>query len=121
MTIIRFPLMACLLICSTASVLGQEVPKKVVLKKDFEIQKHTVMALFEEEYTLSAQERAELKNKRIAAAEFTLGVLDTLEISDRKRRLLIHDLKYNPLSDRLTQFIAETKIEDEEAPIGQPQ
>jgi hypothetical protein len=90
-----------------------EDKNKVVLKKDFQIEKHTIMERFETDYMVSADKRADMKKKRIADAEHTLSVLDTMDISDRKKRLLLRDLKYNPFSERLSKFIAETKFEEE--------
>jgi len=87
--------------------------KEVVLKKDFQIEKHTIMERFETDYMVSADGRADMKKKRIADAEHTLRVLDTMDISQRKKRLLLRDLKYNPFSDRLSKFITETKFEEE--------
>ncbi|MFS4447503.1 hypothetical protein [Maribacter sp. 2307UL18-2] len=102
----------CIVFFALTQLSAQEKTKSIVLKKDFEIQKHTIMERFEPGYVVSATERAEMKNKRIKNAEYTLGVLDTIEISNRKRKQLLHDLKYNPLSVRLNKFIVDTKFED---------
>ena len=104
---------------STTTVFAQEKPEKVILKKDFEIQKHTIMERFEPGYVISAQKRAIMKMKRIKNAEYTLGVLDTMKISSRKRKQLLHDLKYNPLSERLNKFIVESKFDDTEEVVHQ--
>lgn len=111
------------LLFATTQVTAQETDKKdqetadtknkVVLKKDFQIEKHTIMERFETDYMVSADGRANMKKKRIADAEHTLRVLDTMDISERKKRLLLRDLKYNPFSERLSKFIAETKFEEE--------
>lgn len=103
-----------LFVLLSVQVFAQEKKKTLVLKKDFEIQKHTLMERFEPEYVVPVAERAEMKNKRIADAEYTLRVLDTIKISNRKRRQLLHDLKYNPVSVRLNQFIVDTKFEDDD-------
>lgn len=71
------------------------------------------MERFEPGYVVSVQKRAEMKRKRIEDAEHTLGVLDTMNISNRKRKQLLRDLKYNPFSERLSKFIVETKFDDE--------
>lgn len=102
----------CILFFALTQLSAQEKTKSIVLKKDFEIQKHTIMERFEPGYVVSVAERAEMKNKRIEDTEYTLSVLDTIEISNRKRRQLLHDLKYNPLSVRLNKFIVDTKFED---------
>ena len=115
-------LLAIAFMCISALGFAQEKEEKseskkektaVVLKKDFEIEKHTIMERFETDYMVSADGRADLKKKRIADAEHTLKVLDTMDISDRKKRLILRDLKYNPFSERLSKFIAETRFEEE--------
>jgi len=109
-------------LCISALGLAQEKEEKsesgkektkVILKKDFEIEKHTIMERFETDFVVSADDRADLKRKRIADAEHTIRVLDTMDISDRKKRLILRDLKYNPFSERLSKFIAETKFEEQ--------
>ena len=103
----------CALFLFSSPLFAQKQPTRVILKKDFEVQKYTVLERFETAFMITATERAELKKRRIADAEHTLNVLDTICVSDRKRRQLVHDLKYNPVSERLTQFIVETKLEDD--------
>ncbi len=116
-------LLASAFMCISALGMAQEKAEKespsdkekpkVILKKDFEIEKHTIMERFETDYMVSADGRADLKKKRIADAEHTLKVLDTMDISERKKRLILRDLKYNPFSERLSKFIAETKFEEQ--------
>lgn len=72
------------------------------------------MERFEPELIISVQKRAEMKRERISDAEYTLSVLDTMKISNRKRRLLLRDLKYNPVSERLNKFIVDTKFEEDD-------
>lgn len=96
------------------AVLAQENRESVTLNKDFEVQKHTIMEQFEPGYVMPVSEREEMKRKRIANAEYALRVLDTVQISDRKRKLLLRDLQYNPFSDRLNKFIVESKFEDDD-------
>lgn len=105
---------SCVFIFASTQVVAQEDSDTAVLKKDFKIQKYTIMERFESDFMISAEERADLKKKRIADAEHARNVLDTIDISDRKRRLLIRDLKYNPFSERLNKFIAETRFENED-------
>ncbi|WP_289644644.1 hypothetical protein [Maribacter aestuarii] len=55
-----------------------------------------------------------LKKKRIAHQRTTKRMLDTLDISDRKRRKLTRELRKSPFSDRITRTIlAETDFEDD--------
>ncbi len=60
---------------------------------------------FEPDYLLSVEERKlEILHYR--------AVIDTLAISDRKRRVLLKDLYKNGMSDRLSKaLMAETKFE----------
>ena len=114
MRTVRTALFAYLLFFSTVPVFAQENSENLVLKKDFEIQKHTIMERFEPGYVVSAQERTDMKRKRIANEEYTLSVLDTIKISNRKRKQLLRDLKFNPFSDRLSKFVVDTKFDDED-------
>lgn len=104
----------CLVFLALTQLSAQEKTESIVLKKDYQIQKHTLMERFEPEYVVSAEERAAMKNKRIEEAEYTLSVLDTIDLSNRKKKRLLHDLKYNPVSVRLNKFMVETKFEDTE-------
>ena len=111
---VRTFMVACILFFSAFQVLAQERPELPIIKKDFEIRKHTIMERFEPELVISPKKRAEMKEKRIEDAAYTLKVLDTMKISNRKRNQLLRDLKYNPFSHRLNKFIVESKFDDEE-------
>ncbi|APQ19070.1 hypothetical protein A9200_04425 [Maribacter hydrothermalis] len=68
---------------------------------------------FESEYVLTASERMALKESRIAYQYKTKELLDSLDISTKKRKRLIQELKRNPFSDRIQDAIAsELKSED---------
>jgi len=82
---------------------------------NIEIAKHSEMSKFEPDYVASPEERVEQKKQRIVEAYRQKSILDTLDISDRKRKKLIRDLSDSPFSDRLSKaVIVETKFEDEE-------
>lgn len=71
------------------------------------------MDQFAPELVPSASERLALKKDRIAHQENTKMILDTLDISNRKRRRLLRELKRNPFSEHLHKIImAETHFED---------
>ena len=93
--------------------------KKVTLKVDkskVKVQRHTVMSRFEPEIASTEQARMEKRQKRIAETEYKLRVLDTLDISERKRRMLLRDLRYTPYSNRLNKaVIVDTKLEDDDS------
>ncbi len=83
-------------------------------KTPVKVQKRTLMNKFEPDYVKPVDERIALKEKRIATQRKTKKILDTLDISDRKRRRLIRELKRSPFSERIHKTIlAETKFEDE--------
>jgi hypothetical protein len=68
---------------------------------------------FESEYVLTASERMALKESRIAYQYKTKELLDSLDISTKKRKRLIQELKRNPLSDRVQEAISsEMKSND---------
>ena len=84
-------------------------------KKQLKVQRHTVMERFEPEMVLSAEDRLQLKEDRIIHLIATKELLDTLNISKRKRRRLMRDLKRSPIfSERLNKVIAETKFEEDD-------
>ncbi len=57
----------------------------------------------------------ESNEQRMAKIMYTRAILDTLDISDRKRRRLLRDLYKNGVSERLSKaLLAETKFEDVE-------
>lgn len=90
-------------------MLGQATKKKEVM-----VQKRTLVGQFEPAYVIPVEDRIALKEKRISKQHRTKRILDTLDISDRKRRKLMRELKRSPFSDRITKTIlAETKFQDE--------
>lgn len=74
------------------------------------ITKRTLLNQFESDYVLSVAERIALKQSRIAFQYRTKEILDSLEISDKKRKRLIEELRRNPFSDKIQNVISsETK------------
>ncbi|WP_123803509.1 hypothetical protein [Maribacter sp. 4G9] len=77
------------------------------------IQKHTILDQFEPDLVKPVSERFELKQQRIAHQNHTRRILDTLDISNRKRRRLLKELKRSPFSEHIDKIImAETHFED---------
>lgn len=88
--------------------------KPVVDKKPVKVQKRTLMDQFEPNYVKSVEERVALKEKRIATQQQAKKILDTMDISERKRRRLMRELRRSPFSERIQKTIlVETKFEDE--------
>ncbi|MCM4173254.1 hypothetical protein DHD32_17405 [Arenibacter sp. TNZ] len=77
------------------------------------VEKWTILEEYEPDMILSAQDRINLKKKRIVEVRRRKGILDTLDISDRKRKKLLKDLYKSPFSDRLMKTLADAKFEDE--------
>jgi len=94
---------------------GQSTDKKPVAdKKQVKVQKRTIMDQFEPNYVKPVEERIALKEKRIATQQQAKKILDTLDISERKRRRLMRELRRSPFSERVQKTIlAETEFEDE--------
>ena len=77
------------------------------------INKRTLLNQFESDYVLSVSERIALKQSRIAFQYRTREILDSLDISDKKRKRLIEELKRNPFSEKIQTVIAsETKSDN---------
>lgn len=113
----------CAFLMGTATILAQQtVSKPATVKKiatlkidksNVKVQRHTVMSRFDSEIASSEEERLKKRQQRIAETERKLSILDTLDISERKRKMLLRDLKYNPFSNRLNKATyVGTEFED---------
>lgn len=110
------------LIGTTSTVAQETISKPATVKKtktvtidksNVKVQRHTVMSKFEPEIASSEENRMEKRQTRIAETERKLSILDTLDISNRKRKALLRDLEYTPFSDRLNKAtIVDTKFEE---------
>ena len=83
------------------------------MEKKLKVEKWTILEEYEPDMILSAEDRISLKKNRIVEAKRIKGILDTMDISDRKRKKLLKDLFKNPFSDRLMRTLADTEFEDE--------
>ncbi len=90
----------------------REIPENK--KKEVRVKKHTIMERYEPEMVVPADERLELKKRRLAEIKRKRGIIDTMSISARKKRKLLQELYRNPLSEQLSKAIADTEFEDEE-------
>ncbi|MEO0526232.1 MAG: hypothetical protein AAFZ89_03335 [Bacteroidota bacterium] len=102
---------ALFLFSGTLMAQDNEVLEKV--KKNIAVKQRTLMEQFEPDMVLSVDERVQLKRNRISAIQHGRSVLDTLDISDRKRRKLLKELYREPFSERLNKTLADTKFEEE--------
>ncbi|MGB5553761.1 MAG: hypothetical protein WBM83_03815 [Flavobacteriaceae bacterium] len=108
--------LAYLILICTSFLLGttKSTAQNKVAKKEVKVQKHTLLERFEPEIVLTAEERVQLKEDRLATVERTEHFLDTLDISDRKRKRLMRDLKRSPIfTERLSKVIAENNFVDD--------
>lgn len=70
------------------------------------------MEKFEPEMVISIEGRTQMKEERLAEIERGKHIIDTLDVSQRKKRKLLGDLYWSPYSDRLEKNITDTKIVD---------
>ncbi len=82
-------------------------------KPEAEVTKYTVMERFEPQLVLSAEERLQLKDEYVVEIKRRREILDTLDISERRREKLIRDLLKHPYSPRLSRTLAKIEFEDE--------
>ena len=90
--------------------------KVVVSKKELKVKRHTVMEQFEPDMVISAEDRLAIKKARKEEVERKLKMIDTMSISNRKRRKLLKDLLLTPYSTRLSKAtaIVETNFEEDQ-------
>lgn len=71
------------------------------------------MSRFEPEIASTEEKRLEKRNNRIAETERKLRIIDTLDISKRRKKALLRDLEYTPFSNRLNKAtLVDTKFEE---------
>ena len=92
---------------------AQEKTKKDT-DKDVKVKKRTVMERYEPELVISAEERLQKKKERLAEIKRKRSIIDTLSISNRKRRKLLLELYRSPYSERLSKAIADAEPKKKE-------
>ncbi len=108
---IRRPLVYCIFLLFGGMFL---VVAQTAKKKDIKVQKRTLMGQFEPDMVKPVEERIALKERRITHQRITKRILDTLDISDRKRRKLMRELRKSPFSGRIAKTIlAGTEFEED--------
>ncbi|WP_282117944.1 hypothetical protein [Maribacter aquivivus] len=80
------------------------------LQSDARVKQRMLLNQFESDYVLTASERVALKQSRIAYQLRMKEILDTINISDSRRKRLIQELKRNPLSERVQTVIANHTV-----------
>lgn len=82
-------------------------------KEELKITKRTYMERFEPRLIKSVEERLALKQLRIAEMRRKMFILDSLDISERRRKALQKDLHNNPFSHRLSKTLADVEFGNE--------
>lgn len=82
-------------------------------QKELKIRERTIMAQFESQLVLSAEERLQKKLDRREMIKKRQAIIDTLDISDRRRRRLLKELYDSPLSDRWDRLVAKMEFEED--------
>lgn len=91
---------------ASLSVLAQESPKNVAAPKATEEEEGPIMFKFEPDFVYQNE-------RRKAEIALTRSIIDTLDISERKRLKLLRDLYKNGVSKRLQKAIlVENTYED---------
>lgn len=101
-----------LFLFSAAPLYAQNVMVKPN-KEENEVQKYTVMEKFDPNLVIPAEERKRLKVRRTLLIAHRRSILDTLDISKRRRQRLMRELHKNPFSDRINRTFADIEFEDE--------
>ncbi|RKN81217.1 hypothetical protein [Ulvibacterium marinum] len=81
-------------------------------KEESAIIERTYMERFEPQLIKSVEERLALKQLRIAEMRRKMVILDSLDISERRRRALQKDLRNNPFSHRLSKTLSTIEFMD---------
>ncbi len=102
-----FPTMLCLLLATWSmnaqKASSQDTPQTAKVTEEDD---GPILTKFEPDFQNSNKERmADIRHKR--------AILDTMDLSDRKRRRLLKDLYKNGVSERLQKVLmTDTKFED---------
>lgn len=104
----------CVLTLGSIQLLGaQEV--KLNEKKEVKVVKRTVMEQYEPGMILTANDRIRLKKERNALLQKRRSIIDTLDISERRKRSLLKELYSTPYSHKWDKVIADLELEDNDA------
>lgn len=112
--LLRWGIFTFLFVFATSNLVAQKV---VVSQKALKVKQRTIMQQFEPDLVMSAKNRLAFKKKRKEETQRKLAMIDTMDISERRRRKLLKDLVRTPYSRRLTKAtaIVNTKFDDDEA------
>lgn len=104
-------LMLCL--CAFSGTLQAQDSLVVKPTDELKIKKHTVLEKYESDFVISPEDRLQLKKDRLAYIQKRRSIIDTLNISKRKKRRLLKELYRTPFSDEWQKVIADIEFEEE--------
>lgn len=107
----RLILFCGFLLCSILSI--STIQAQDSLKSDVKVKQRILLNQFESDYVLTASERVALKQSRIAYQYRMKELLDSIDISDAKRKRLLQELKKNPFSERVQTVIANHMVSED--------
>lgn len=107
----RLILFCGFLLCSILSI--STIQAQDSLKSDVKVKQRILLNQFESDYVLTASERVALKQSRIAYQYRMKELLDSIDISDAKRKRLLQELKKNPFSERVQTVIANHAVSED--------
>lgn len=114
LTIEVFSLLMVLLLFPLGTTHGQETSNIQPTQQFIKVKKRTVMERYEPKMILSVEDRVRLKEERLATIKKRREIIDTLSISERRRRRLLKELYRTPNSDRWEKAIADMEFVDDE-------
>lgn len=82
-------------------------------QKELKIRERTIMAQFESNMVLSAEERLQKKLDRRELILKRQAIIDTLDISERRRKRLLQELYNSPFSSRWNRLVARMDFEED--------
>jgi len=82
-------------------------------KNELKVRERTVLGQFESDMVLSADARLKKKLERRDLITKRKSIIDTLDISERRRRRLLKELYNSPLSNRWEKLVATMEYEED--------
>lgn len=98
---------------TVTSISAQTHNEEVAEKKEIKVRHKTVMEQYEPTMILPVDDRIRLKKERLAEIRKRRQILDTLSISDRRKKKLLRDLYNSPHSDQWEKLIADLEFQDQ--------
>ncbi|WP_373075453.1 hypothetical protein, partial [Zeaxanthinibacter enoshimensis] len=111
---LRMGMVCCFAMAFTSLSAQTEVPIPLDSIQEMRVKRHTLMARFEPEFTISAQERQQLKEQRRRELEERLRAIDTMQLSFRRKWKLLEELYLSPHTAYWDKVVADLVLEEEE-------